>query len=164
MTLAEANTCSRSRFVKALGGVFEDSPWVAEKAWEQRPFASVEDLHAAMNRVVERSSEAQKLALFRAHPELGVRARMSAASAGEQSSAGLDRLAKEQYNHLQDWSGEYRRLFGFPFIYAVKGASVYDILAALSARLVSTREKEMAQALTEVTRIAGFRLRSIFAA
>ncbi len=147
----------------ALGGVFEDSPWVAEAAWERRPFASVEALHAAMSQAVERASETQKLALFRAHPELGARARLSAASAGEQSGAGLDRLEDVHYAHLHDWTRDYRRKYGFPFIYAVKGATVDDILLALTMRLESTPEEELAQALWEVKRIAWFRLERIFA-
>jgi 2-oxo-4-hydroxy-4-carboxy-5-ureidoimidazoline decarboxylase len=164
VTLADANTCSRERFVETLGGVFEDSPWVAKLAWDRRPFASVEVLHAAMCQVVTGASESQKLALLRAHPELGARARMSAASAGEQSAAGLDRLTQEQYENLLGWTAEYRRLYGFPFIYAVKGSTVDDIMCALSVRLDSTRDQELAQALWEVNRIAWFRLEQIFAA
>jgi 2-oxo-4-hydroxy-4-carboxy-5-ureidoimidazoline decarboxylase len=163
VTLAEANACSRERFVEALGGVFEDSPWVAEGALERRPFANVKALQEAMSQVAEQASEAQKLALLRAHPELGARARMSAASAGEQTGAGLDRMEQEQYDNLQDWTGEYRRRFGFPFIYAVKGSTVDDILVSLTMRLKSTREEEIAQALWEVNRIAWFRLEQIFA-
>jgi len=163
VTLAEANTCPRDRFVEVLGSAFEASPWVAEGAWARRPFANVKALHEAMSQLVELASEAQKLALLRAHPELGARARMSAASAGEQTGAGLDRLGKDQYDNLRDWTGEYRRQFGFPFIYAVKGAAVDDIMCALTLRLDSTREEELKQALWEVNRIAWFRLQQIFA-
>ena len=162
MTLAEANACPSDRFIEVLGGVFEASPWVAEGTLARRPFANVKALHEAMSQVVEQSSEAQKLALLRAHPELGARARMSAASAGEQTGAGLDRLAKDRYDNLRDWTGEYRRRFGFPFIFAVKGAAVGDIMCALMLRLDSTREEELRQALWEVNRIAWFRLQQIF--
>ena len=162
MTLAEANTCSRERFVETLGGVFEDSPWVAEEAWQRRPFASLKTLHKSMCQAVDSAPETQKLALLRAHPELGARVRMSAASSGEQSGAGLDRLQQDQYDNLRDWAGEYRRKFDFPFIYAVKGSTVDDIMVSLTTRLESTREEEIAQALWEVNRIAWFRLQQIF--
>ena len=79
-------------FVAAVGWVFEHSPWVAERAWPRRPFASVDALHAAMAGIVARATREEQLALLRAHPDLGARARMSDASTGEQAGAGLDRL------------------------------------------------------------------------
>src|SRR5207302_1159647 len=81
----------------ALGGVFEHSPWIAARALEARPFASVEALHAAMVAVVRRASRDEQLALLGAHPDLAGRAAragaLTNASAAEQSSAGLDRPA-----------------------------------------------------------------------
>ena len=46
--LAELNAAGRDAFVAALGGVFENAPWVAERAWSGRPFATVADLHHAL--------------------------------------------------------------------------------------------------------------------
>ena len=48
MTLDELNRMGEARFVATLGGVFEHSPWVAQRAFAARPFASVAALHAAM--------------------------------------------------------------------------------------------------------------------
>src|SRR5690242_6331418 len=62
-TLAELNSADEAAFVAALGWVFEGSPWVAQRAWAARPFASVAALHAAMVRAVERASPAEQLAL-----------------------------------------------------------------------------------------------------
>jgi len=56
------------------------------------------------------------LRLIRAHPDLGARARMSAASEGEQAGAGLDRLTAAAFQQLQEWNTAYREKFGFPFI------------------------------------------------
>ncbi len=109
--------------METLGWVFEDSPWVAERAWAQRPFASREELHAAMTAEVECATHDEQLALLRAHPDLGARASMSAASAGEQAGAGLDRLTPEEFETLQQFNAAYREKFGFPFLYAVKGSS-----------------------------------------
>ena len=53
MTLAELNALDEARFVAALGGIFEHSPWVAQRAFAARPFASVDALHAAMVAVVD---------------------------------------------------------------------------------------------------------------
>ena len=94
MTIGELNACDRAGFVDALGWIFEDSPWVADRAWDRRPFSGIEQLHAAMIGVVNEAPRHEQLALLRAHPDLGARARMSEASAGEQAKArarGLDR-------------------------------------------------------------------------
>lgn len=39
-TLEQLNAQDRDGFVRALGWVCEHSPWVVERAWERRPFAS----------------------------------------------------------------------------------------------------------------------------
>src|ERR1041385_7801664 len=133
--LTELNTTDRHGFVHALGWVFEDSPWVAERAWDHRPFDSLDSLHAAMTRIVAEASDAEQLALLQAHPDLGTRARTSEASTGEQRDAGLDRLTAEEFATLQRLNDEYRRRFGFPFLFAVNGTTKYDALAALGARV-----------------------------
>ena len=78
MTLAELNAIDRSAFGRALGWIFEDSPWVAERASETRPFTTLDALHAAMTSVVTAASAEEQLALLRAHPDLGVRLTASA--------------------------------------------------------------------------------------
>ena len=161
MTVAELSTSDRASFVSALGWVFEDSPWVAERAWERRPFASLDELHAAMVRVVADATEAEQLALLRAHPDLGTRARVSDASTGEQRGAGLDRLTPDQFARLQRLNTDYRSRFGFPFLFAVKGSTAHDVLTALDARCRRTRDEEFAEALQQVYKIARFRLEGL---
>jgi len=162
VTLAEANGLGRVEFVEALGWIFEHSPWVAERAWVSRPFASVAALHAAMTAVVGRASRQEQLALLCAHPDLGTRARISPASQGEQKGARLDCLTPEEFDELQECNRQYREKFGFPFLYAVKGSSKEDILMALGLRLQDAPEEELHQALWEVGRIAWFRLQDTF--
>ena len=159
MTVAELNTLDREDFVAAIGWVFEHSPWVAERAWAARPFATLEALHRAMIAQVEAASPEEQLALLRAHPDLGARARISAASTEEQAGAGLDRLTPEEFDSLQRLNAAYRDKFGFPFLYAVKGSTKHDILRALERRLESAPEAEFPEALRQVHRIAEFRLR-----
>jgi 2-oxo-4-hydroxy-4-carboxy-5-ureidoimidazoline decarboxylase len=161
MTLADLNAVDRDRFVRTLGWIFEDSPWVAERAWTHRPFASVADLHAAMVDVVTNAERGEQLALLRAHPDLGARARMSDASVGEQAGAGLDRLTQAEFDRLQQLNAAYREQFGFPFLLAVKGSSKDDVLDALSRRVDADVETEFAEALRQVARIAAFRLQEL---
>jgi 2-oxo-4-hydroxy-4-carboxy-5-ureidoimidazoline decarboxylase len=163
MTLTEINAMARDQFVAALGWIFEDSPWVAERAWAHRPFASREALHRSMTAELERASTADQLALLRAHPDLGSRARVSAASAGEQSGAGLDRLSPEEFETFEWLNAGYREKFGFPFLYAVKGSTKHDIFVALGVRMDSSPQEEFRHALSEVGRVAWFRLQDTIA-
>ena len=56
MTIERAESAgSQSGFVEAVGWIFEHSPWVAERAFHARPFASLDALHAAMTEQVERA-------------------------------------------------------------------------------------------------------------
>lgn len=162
MTIAELNAADRRTFVDAVGWVFEHSPWVAERAWDQRPFGSLDQLHAAMADVVAHAGEAEQLALLRAHPDLGTRARVSDASAGEQRGAGLDRLTPDEFARLQRLNDAYRARFGFPFLLAVKGSTKDDVLAALGARVGRVPAEEFAEALRQVYKIARLRLEEIF--
>lgn len=163
MNLAEINAMTRDQFVAALGWIFEDSPWVAERTWAHRPFASREALHRSMTGELEKAAAAEQLALLRAHPNLGTRAKVSAASAGEQSGAGLDCLTADEFETFEWLNVGYREKFGFPFLYAVKGSTKHDIFIALGVRLDSSPEEEFHQALSEVGRIAWFRLQDTIA-
>jgi 2-oxo-4-hydroxy-4-carboxy-5-ureidoimidazoline decarboxylase len=161
VTLTELNAGGRDAFVAALGGIVEDAPWVAERAWERRPFESIDALHRAMIEALSAAGTAAQLAVLCAHPDLGARARMSEASVGEQAGAGLDRLTPAEFTRLQQLNHDYREAFGFPFLLAVKGATRHDVLAALERRRHSTRDAEFAEALHQVARIARFRLESL---
>jgi hypothetical protein len=92
VTLEALNRASRAELEQVLAGVFEPSPWIAARAAEARPFASLEAVLAAMVAVVRRASPEEQLALLRAHPDLAGRAAragaLTSASAAEQSSAG----------------------------------------------------------------------------
>jgi 2-oxo-4-hydroxy-4-carboxy-5-ureidoimidazoline decarboxylase len=158
VNLSDLNTLGREAFVEALGWIFEDSPWVAELVWPGRPFASLEQLHETMAAVVFAASAGRQLTLLRAHPDLGARLKMSAASTGEQAGAGLDQLSPEVFTRLRTLTAEYRQKFGFPFLYAVKGSTPAEILDALEARLPRDRAAELEEALRQVARIAWFRL------
>jgi len=72
---------------------------VAERAWRRGPFASVEDLHAAMMRVVGEASRAEQLALLRAHPELAGReageGTLTPDSSNEQGRLGFTGLSRD---------------------------------------------------------------------
>jgi 2-oxo-4-hydroxy-4-carboxy-5-ureidoimidazoline decarboxylase len=163
-TCAALNAMDRSAFRAALGSIFEGSPWVAERAWDARPFADIVELHAAMCATVRQAAEAERLALLLAHPDLAARAArartMSTTSVTEQASAGLDRLTDEEFARFGRLNAAYRERFGFPFIIAVRQHDKASILAAYQRRLPNTRETEIATALDEVFAITRMRLQS----
>ena len=96
MTIADLNTAERASFVAAVGFAFEGSAWIAELASERRPFSDLDALTACMNAIVAESPLERRVALIAAHPDLGGARRLSAASTGEQASAGLDRLTSAE--------------------------------------------------------------------
>src|SRR5712675_1997393 len=107
MTIDTLNSLGREDFVSAVGGVFEGAPWVAERAWNSRIFEDADSLHQAMVEQVEAASSEEQLALLRAHPDLGTRARVSAASGAEQAGAGLDHLTPPEFERLERLNTEY---------------------------------------------------------
>jgi 2-oxo-4-hydroxy-4-carboxy-5-ureidoimidazoline decarboxylase len=162
LRVADVNRMSAEDFRRALGGVFEHSPWIAERAWRLRPFASVEALHGAMTRVVREASREERLALLRAHPDLAGRAAragdLTAASRAEQASAGLDRLTEAEYERFGRLNAAYRDKFGFPFVIAVRAHDKAAILAAFERRLEHTLDQELEAALAQVATITRLRL------
>jgi len=167
VTLEDLNRASHDELERALGGIFEHSPWIAARAAEARPFASVEALHAAMVTVVRRASREEQLALLRAHPDLAGRAAragaLTNASAAEQSSAGLDRLDDDEYERFGRLNAAYRQKFGFPFVIAVRRHDKKQILAAFETRLGHTQAQEVEAALAQVFEIARLRLAGLIA-
>jgi OHCU decarboxylase len=158
MNLATLNQLSKEAFVAQLGWVFEHSPWVAEKAWEHRPWASLEALHQSMVQVVREAPKEAQLALIRAHPDLGGRARMAQASVLEQKGAGLDALTPAEFERIQALNRAYSEKFGFPFILAVRGKSKAEVFKAMEERLPNPPDLEFQTALEEIYKIARFRL------
>jgi 2-oxo-4-hydroxy-4-carboxy-5-ureidoimidazoline decarboxylase len=162
LSLKLLNSMNRTGFATALGFAFELSPWVVERAWSERPFASVETLHAAMMDVLGAASLEDKLALIRAHPELASKAaiakQLTAESNAEQASAGLDRLTPEEFARFHDLNAAYSERFGFPFIICVRLNNKASILAAMQARLAHDEAQEIAEAIAQIGLISKLRL------
>ena len=152
----------RADFVRRLGGVAEGSPWVADRAWGLGPFADAASTAHAFARVVRAAAPDEQLALIRAHPDLAGRAalagELTADSAGEQASAGLDRLTPDDLDRFTRLNDAYRARFGFPFVICVRGRGVPEILAAFGERLGNDPDTERATAIEEIAAIMALRL------
>ena len=162
LTVDTVNAFDAPAFAARFGDVAEASPWVAEAAFEARPFADREALVATFAAVVRAASREAQLALLHAHPDLAGRAavagELAEESRREQAGAGLDRLTASELARFHDLNTRYREGFGFPFIFAVKGATKEAILAAFEARIDNDAETERATALANVERILRFRI------
>lgn len=150
-------------FLCAYGGIYEHSKWVAERAWQRGARAGdVRSINAVMQQVIDDAREDEKLALLRAHPDLAplseAREELTRASRAEQRGAGLASCTSEQAKTFADLTAAYRAKFGFPFILAVKGMQVDQILTIFRERLTADRDTEFARALDEVRTIALLRL------
>ena len=162
------NALDCAGFVAAVGGIFENSPWIAEAVWAKKPFASLDALHNAMTDHVQALPRTRKFELLHAHPELaGRQARLGAMtgdSVAEQAAAGLDRLSEAEAARFDALNQSYREKFGFPFIIAVRDHSRGSILEQFEKRLTNDMETEIANALGQALRIAWLRLDRAFGA
>ncbi len=158
ITLAAANRMSTGDFAKAFGEIAEHSSWVAETASKTRPYKSREAMIEAFKAAVLNGSETEQLALIRAHPDLATRAKLSQDSANEQKGAGLDTLSAVELKRFTEFNDRYKAKFGFPFIFAVKGATKHQILAAFEHRINNSSRTEFKTAIEQVCRIITFRL------
>ena len=162
LTLAEINRYTPQQFSSAFGTVYEHSPWIAERAFERRPFASSLDLQLALYGVVQDASDGEKLALIRAHPELAGReaqaGTLTTASTREQAAAGLGTLSPDEAAELRRLNARYVSTFGFPFVICARQNRKDAILGTLRARLSNTLEQEIGNAIAQIGEIARLRI------
>ena len=171
LTLDQLNAAPLSEALQMLDGLYEHSPWIAERALAQRPFASLAQLKHAMTRVLDDAGIEPQLALIRAHPELAGKAMVSktltAESTNEQTKAGLTNCTPEEFAHIQQLNAAYNAKFGFPFILAVRGPrgtglTKAQIIEAFERRVHGLPDFERAECLRNIHRIAEIRLNDKF--
>ncbi|MFV0358970.1 allantoinase PuuE [Tropicimonas sp.] len=155
----------RARFVKTFGGIYEHSPWIAERAFDLElgpAHDTAIGMHSALARAFRNASDDERLGVLRAHPnlagKLAAARRLTADSSAEQASAGLDALTDEERDAFFRLNRAYTATFGFPFIIAVRDHDRKGILAAFEERLDNDAETEFAEACRQVERIAQLRL------
>ncbi len=159
---------SAARFVERFGGIFEHSPWIAERAWslELGPAHDrAAGLHNALARVFRSASPQERLGVLRAHPDLAGKLaqarRLTPESSAEQSSAALDALTDDERSTFQHLNAEYTGRHGFPFIIAVRDHTKASILESFQRRIANDSAEELATACRQVERIAELRLKAL---
>lgn len=163
----QINNATPTQALALLDGLYEHSPWIAERALARRPFASLAGLKHALAEVVTQASRDEQLGLIRAHPELAGKAMLAktltAESTHEQSKAGLTQCTAEEFAQIQQLNADYNAKFGFPFILAVRGPrgtglGKQQIIDTFARRLQAHPEQELHECLRNIHRIAEIRL------
>jgi chitin deacetylase len=163
-----AHELDRDAFVARFGGIYEHSPWVAERAWALELGPAHDHpagLAGAMARAFRSGSPEERMAVLRAHPDLAGKlataGRLTSASTQEQASAGLDMLTDGERQTFQKLNQRYTETHGFPFIIAVRDHDKDGILDAFHRRIGNSAEAEFAEACAQVERIARLRLEAM---
>ena len=161
LKLAELNALDPQTFTRELGGVFENSPWIAQRTEAKRPFRDRGELFAALRDTVMKSGDEEKLALIRAHPDLVGNMTLTPESQNEQAAAGLGTLSASELAKFRQYNAEYRQRFGFPFVICARQNKKDAILAAFPQRLANSPEAEIETALGEIFKITELRLNDL---
>ena len=160
------NSADRSGFIALLGGVFENTPWIAEAVLASRPFRSIEELHRAMMLCVHDAPHSRQLALIRAHPELAGREAaegvLTSNSTSEQDRLGFLSLTRSELEDISELNRYYRDKFGFPCIVALRQHETREsVMAEMTRRIGNDAGTEIANALQQIGRITRGRLAKI---
>jgi len=160
--LTQLNQVELQEFVRVCGPLFEHSPWIAERTYPKRPFASRDALHAALVQTMNSATRDEQVKLIDSHPDLVGRlareGKLTQESTREQAAVGLGRLLNEEIEQFERYNRAYRAKFSFPFVICARENKKEAILAAFPGRLNNTREQEIETALTEIAKIARLRL------
>ena len=94
---------SRDTFISEFGGIFEHSPWIAERAHGGAlgpTHDNAAGIHQVLARIFRSAPGHLRLGVLTAHPDLAGKLaaakRLTAESTAEQSSVGLDELTDEE--------------------------------------------------------------------
>ena len=156
------NMMNAHGFVRTIGHVFENSPWVAERAFHLHPFKTRDDLIEKLCQTVKSASDEEKVNLIRAHPDLvgkmAQAGQLTPESKAEQAAAGLDRLSRDEIDTFQAYNDVYREQFDFPFVICARENKKDAILEAFARRLKHNREREIQVSIEEICKIARLRV------
>ena len=155
------------KIINLLKGIYEHSAWVPEKLLSENisEIKTKEELELMMKKIVDNSTETEKLNLIKAHPELGKKLqkkeKLTKFSKEEQKSAGLDQCSDEEFEILTNLNNTYRSKFEFPFILAVKGLNKNQIIDNMKKRVNNSKSEEFETAINEIHKIAQLRIKDL---
>jgi len=160
-SIDKINQLTKNDFIDIFGNVFEKTYWIADKAFNLKPYKNLNELLSTIIEIYENSSKEDYLKIFNSHPELTVEKKLTEDSQKEQDNANLNQCNNEEFNEFQNLNNNYRKKFGFPFIIAVKGKNKDEILTNFRKRIKNEISLEFEEAKKQVKKIADFRLKEI---
>ena len=160
-TIDKVNNLSKFDFISIFGNVFEKTEWIAEKAYNSKPYNNFEELFSKMMEVFENIEKEKHLEILNAHPDLAVEKKLTRDSKNEQKNASLNQCNDAEFIEFKKLNEEYEKKFGFPFIIAVKGKNKEEILNSFRQRITNNINLEFEEAKKQVKKIASFRLSEI---
>ena len=162
--IKKVNELSKSEFIKVFANIFENASWIAEDLYSKKPFVDFKDLSEKMINIFSYTTKENQLKILRNHPDLAIKAKIGSLtidSKKEQSNAGLDQCTEKEFNEFQNLNNGYKKKFGFPFIYAVRGKEKKEILSNFRQRSLNDINVEFIEAKKQVKKIASLRLNEI---
>lgn len=165
--LLELNTAPRDAALNLLEPIVERSAWVAEQVVDARPFTSDQDVAQKLVDTILEAGFLQRVALFRAHPELAgreaVAGTMTEASTGEQGRLGLTSLGAEAAARLAGMNATYADRFGHPFILALhRVPDLEAVFNIFERRLAASPVEEHVSTLAEIASVISARAACAF--
>ena len=160
-SIEKINQLSENEFIGTFGNVFEKTNWIANRAFNSKPYRNFNEFISTIIKIYENSSKEDCIKIFNAHPELAVEKKLTEDSHKEQKGANLNRCNNEEFNEFKNLNYEYKKKFGFPFIIAVKGKNKSEILINFRKRIKNEIDLEFEEAKNQVKKIATFRLKEI---
>ena len=160
-SIDKVNNLRKSDFISIFGNVFEKTQWIAEKAYDSKPYKNFEELFSKMMEIFENSKKERHLEILNAHPDLAIEKKLTEDSKIEQKNASLNQCTNEEFVEFRKLNNEYKKKFEFPFIIAVKGKNKEEILNNFRQRLINNINLEFKEAKKQVKKIASFRLSEI---
>ena len=166
--LDQVNEMTREEFVETFGRLVQGPQWVAERAYDQRPFKDTHDLRVSFQEALFSSDRNEQHDLFTFYPDLGSDAvegdTRGEESARDQGAVGLTLLNDEDHEQFALLTQAYRERFGIPLIVSVRDVEKRDqILKTGWERMQNSPTQEHAAAIIEVAKIANHRFDDLVA-
>jgi OHCU decarboxylase len=162
--LDEINRAGEDEAARLLTPLIERAPHVARGVARHRPFRTTGQLCDAIRAELLALDEAQRVALFRSHPELAPRNPLTMTRESQAEQARLELTAGDNayQGRLAAMNARYSQKFGFPFITALaRHSDMESVMAEFEARLTADRAAEVDAAIEQVAAVSASRVAAL---
>ncbi|MDZ7918038.1 MAG: 2-oxo-4-hydroxy-4-carboxy-5-ureidoimidazoline decarboxylase [Rhodococcus sp. (in: high G+C Gram-positive bacteria)] len=162
ITLDKVNEMSAEEFTATFGGLVQGTPWVVERAYQQRPFADAHGLREAFQEALLAGTTEEQIELINSYPDLGSEDATGTLNAADH--VGLSNLEEDEHDNIVQLAAEYREHFGFPLVICARETERYDrVLSNGWSRVENAPSAERSFAMIEIAKIANYRFDDLVA-